>query len=58
MFKSKSNGDIERLAKKFVNIKKTNSDRIKYLKLLIGMYSKKLVNWSLSPKQQALMQDK
>lgn len=36
MFKSKSNGDIERLAKKFVNVKKTNSDRIKYLKQLIG----------------------
>ena len=36
MFKSKSNGDIERIAKKFVNVKKTNSDRIKYLKQLIG----------------------
>lgn len=40
MFRSKSHGDIKKLARKFLDLKKSNADRFKYLKNVIGIGGK------------------
>ncbi|XP_067941820.1 ral GTPase-activating protein subunit alpha-1-like isoform X3 [Watersipora subatra] len=37
MFRSKSHGDIKKLAKKFLDVRKSNTDRFKYLKNVVGI---------------------